>query len=199
MLRDSESPLSNNDSAAATPAPGLAAATEGDASAFSEAATSADSGFWPVLQNRSFLVLWSGQIFSQLADKVYLVLMIAIIGSRFEAPGQAISGWVSAVMVAFTIPAVLFGSLAGVYVDRWNKQSVLVFTNLLRGSLVIALPLGLWLAQDWGQIGPVPVGFGLLLAITFAVSTLTQFFAPAEQALIPLIVKKSRLLSANSL
>ena len=34
-------------------------------------------GFGPVLKNRRFLVLWSGQIFSQLADKVYLVLMIA--------------------------------------------------------------------------------------------------------------------------
>jgi predicted MFS family arabinose efflux permease len=38
-----------------------------------------------------------------------------------------------------------------------------------------------------------------MLGITFGVSTLTQFFAPAEQAMIPLIVKKSRLLSANSL
>jgi len=158
-----------------------------------------DEGFWPVLQNRNFLILWSGQVFSQLADKVYLVLMIAIIGSQFEAPGQSISGWVSAVMVAFTIPAVLFGSLAGVYVDRWSKQAVLVLTNLLRGGLVIALPALLWISQDWGSIRQLPIGFGLLLGVTFAVSTLTQFFAPAEQAMIPLLVKTPRLLSANSL
>ncbi|MDB9526116.1 MFS transporter [Oscillatoria sp. CS-180] len=163
------------------------------------AATPAPTGFLPVLKNRNFLVLWSGQVFSQLADKVYLVLMIAIIGSQFDTPDRSISGWVSAVMVAFTIPAVLFGSLAGVYVDRWSKQAVLVLTNLLRGVLVIALPFLLWASQDWGTIGNIPVGFGLLLAVTFAVSTLTQFFAPAEQAMIPLIVKMSRLLSANSL
>ncbi|MEO0352937.1 MAG: arabinose efflux permease, partial [Cyanobacteria bacterium P01_A01_bin.15] len=72
-------------------------------------------GFWPVLQNLNFLTLWSGQVFSQLADKIYLVLMIAIIAAQYEVPGQTISGWVSAVMIAFTIPAVLFGSLAGVY------------------------------------------------------------------------------------
>ena len=30
-------------------------------------------GFAPVLKNNRFLILWSGQIFSQLADKVYLV------------------------------------------------------------------------------------------------------------------------------
>ncbi|MEO1210200.1 MAG: MFS transporter [Cyanobacteria bacterium J06638_20] len=157
------------------------------------------TGFWPVLKNRNFLVLWSGQVFSQLADKIYLVLMIAIIGSQFDAPEQSISGWVSAVMVAFTIPAVLFGSLAGVYVDRTRKQGVLVLTNVLRGGLVLALPLALWLSQSWGTVFHVPVGFALLLAITFAVSTLTQFFAPAEQAIIPLMMETKYLLSANSL
>ncbi|MGF1461130.1 MAG: MFS transporter, partial [Leptolyngbyaceae cyanobacterium] len=159
----------------------------------------AESGFWPVLQNRNFLTLWTGQVFSQLADKVYLVLMIAIIGSQFDAPDQTISGWVSAIMVSFTIPAVLFGSLAGVYVDRWSKQAVLVVTNLLRGGLVVALPFFLWSSRGWGTWGGVPIGFVGLLLVTFLVSTLTQFFAPAEQAMIPLIVQKSRLLSANSL
>ncbi|MDA0266734.1 MAG: MFS transporter [Cyanobacteria bacterium] len=163
------------------------------------AESDASTGFWPVLQNRNFLVLWSGQVFSQLADKVYLVLMVAIIGSQFETPGQTISGWVSAVMVAFTIPAVLFGSLAGVYVDRWSKQGVMVSTNLLRGALVVALPLILWLSRGLGTVAHLPTGFWLLLAITFLVSTLTQFFAPAEQAVIPLLVENRHLLSANSL
>lgn len=156
-------------------------------------------GFWPVLQNRNFLTLWSGQVFSQLADKVYLVLIIAIIASQYESPGQSISGWVSAIMVAFTIPAVLFGSLAGVYVDRWRKKSVLVLTNLLRGALVLLLPVCLWLTQDWGRVAGLPIGFLILLVVTFWVSTLTQFFAPAEQAVIPLVVKPRNLLSANSL
>ncbi|MGD1951825.1 MAG: MFS transporter [Leptolyngbyaceae cyanobacterium] len=156
-------------------------------------------GFWPVLKNRNFLALWGGQVFSQLADKVYLVLMIAIIASQYDAPGQTISGWVSAIMIAFTIPAVLFGSLAGVYVDRWLKQPVLVLTNLFRGGLVLLLPIGLWLSHDLGTIAGIPISFWLLLVVTFLVSTLTQFFAPAEQATIPLIVEDRSLLSANSL
>ncbi|MEO0867195.1 MAG: MFS transporter [Cyanobacteria bacterium J06642_11] len=165
----------------------------------SEQSSEQSTGFWPVLKNRNFLTLWGGQVFSQLADKVYLVLMIAIIASQYEVPGQTISGWVSAVMIAFTIPAVLFGSLAGVYVDRWLKQPVLVLTNLLRGALVIVLPLMLWLSQGWGSLAGVPISFCLLLVITFLVSTLTQFFAPAEQSAIPLIVEDRHLLSANSL
>lgn len=79
-------------------------------------------GFGPVLRNPKFLVLWLGQIFSQLADKIYLVLMIALIASHFQTADQSISAWVSAIMIAFTVPAILFGSVAGVYVDRWSKK-----------------------------------------------------------------------------
>lgn len=151
-----------------------------------------------VLKNRNFVTLWSGQIFSQLADKVYLVLMIAIIESQFQSENQSISGWVSAILIANTIPAVLFGSLAGVFVDRWHKKEVLVSTNLLRGALVLVVPLLLWLTK--GQVvANLPLGFEILLVVTFVVSTLGQFFAPAEQATISMIVDKPNLLSANSL
>lgn len=156
-------------------------------------------GFAPVLKNNRFLILWSGQIFSQLADKVYLVLMIAIVANQFQLPDRPISNWVSPIMIAFTVPAVLFGSLAGVYVDRWQKKSILVVSNLIRGALVLLLPPLLLFAHGKTFLQAIPLGFGLMLAITFAVSTFTQFFAPAEQAVIPLIVKDKDLLAANSL
>ncbi|MBD2776623.1 MFS transporter [Iningainema sp. BLCCT55] len=158
-----------------------------------------EQGFLPVLRNFNFLALWGGQIFCQLADKVYLVLMIALINTQFQSSEQSISGWVSVLMIAFTIPAVLFGSVAGVFVDRWSKKAVLVATNLWRGILVLAIPVLLWLTHDWQPVGVLPMGFGIILVVTFLVSTLTQFFAPAEQAAIPLIVKEQHLLSANSL
>ena len=167
-------------------------------SAASLAEKEPERGLLPVLKNGKFLILWGGQIFSQLADKVYLVLMIAIIANQFQAAGQTISGWVSAIMIAFTIPAILFGAGAGIYVDRWPKKSVLVVTNIVRGGLVLILPMILWLSNDF-NVGNLPLGFCLMLLLTFLVSTLTQFFAPAEQAVIPLIVEKPHLLSANSL
>ncbi|MDB9307882.1 MFS transporter [Aphanizomenon sp. CS-733/32] len=157
------------------------------------------AGFLPVLKNPNFLALWAGQVFCQLADKVYLVLMIALINSQFQASDQSISGWVSALMMAFTIPAVLFGSVAGVFVDRWSKKVVLVASNIWRGILVLLIPTLLWLTHDWRPVGVLPVGFLIILGVTFLVSTLTQFFAPAEQSAIPLIVKEQDLLSANSL
>ncbi|MTJ08727.1 MULTISPECIES: MFS transporter [unclassified Anabaena] len=157
------------------------------------------AGFLPVLKNPNFLALWAGQVFCQLADKVYLVLMIALINSQFQASDQSISGWVSALMMAFTIPAVLFGSVAGVFVDRWSKKVVLVASNIWRGILVLVIPPLLWLTHGWRPVGVLPVGFLIILGVTFLVSTLTQFFAPAEQSAIPLVVREEDLLSANSL
>lgn len=158
-----------------------------------------EQGYWPVLRNQNFMLMWLGQVFSQMADKVYLVLIIALITSQFKAPDQSVSVWVSSIMIAFTIPAVLFGSIAGVYVDRWSKKWVLVLTNGLRGALVLSLPPLLWLCGQQPGWFQIPWGFWVLLGVTFLVSTLTQFFAPAEQSAIPLIVEKPHLLSANSL
>ncbi|XFA72643.1 MFS transporter [Thermosynechococcaceae cyanobacterium Okahandja] len=147
----------------------------------------------PLWQNRNFLALWLAQVCSQVADKIYLVFVIALTTEFFQPPHQSVSGWVSAIMVAFTIPAILLGSVAGVFVDRWSKKHVLVVTNLYRALLVLAVPSTTLMAA--GHFS----GFIALLLLTFAISGLTQFFAPAEQAAIPLLVDKSQLISANSL
>lgn len=181
--------------------------------------TPPNQGFAPVLKNPRFLILWGGTIFSQLADKFYLVLMISLIATHFQNANQSISGWVSAIMIANTIPAVLVGSIAGVYVDRWLKREVLVISNFLRAAFVLVLPILLWLARGRTLAIPLgwlpdslrhwyyrpqgafnlPLGFGILLLVTFLVSTLTQFFAPAEQSTLALVVKRRHLLPANSL
>ncbi|MGI0481762.1 MFS transporter [Geminocystis sp. CENA526] len=157
-----------------------------------------NKGFMGVLKNLSFLVLWFGQVFSQLADKIYLVLIIAIISNNFQSQGESISRWVSLVMIAFTIPAVLFGSLAGVYVDRWSKKIVLVCSNLIRAILVLTIPFFIFNHNLKQQFLNFPLAFWFILLITFLVSTATQFFAPAEQSTIPLIVERKDLLAANS-
>ncbi|MFQ3612834.1 MAG: MFS transporter [Cyanobacteriota bacterium] len=155
--------------------------------------------FFAVLRRRNFLLLWMGQVCSQLADKVLLVLLIGLISSQFQPQGASISGWVSAIMLAFTLPAMLLGSVAGVFVDRWLKKGVLVCSNLVRGILVLLLPLLLWFTANHELWPGIPLGFAGLLLVSFAVSTLTQFFAPAEQATLPLILPKRDLLAANSL
>lgn len=89
-------------------------------------------------------------------------------------------------MIAVTMPAILFGSAAGIFVDRFDKKQILAGCNLLRGVMILLIPV-------------LPRAFLVLLAIGFLESLLTQFFAPAEQAAIPLLVPKQGLLTANAL
>lgn len=175
-------------------------------------------GLQTVVRFDGFRRLWIGQIFSQLADKFYIVLMVYLIAQYwvtntpqdngalaeiasairmdFETRAQRITLLATGVYVANTIPAMVLGSVAGVWVDRWPKRRVMVASNGLRALLVVFTPFFLlpgphWLGLSWG--------YWALLVMTFLESVLTQFFAPAEQAAIPMLVPKEHLLAANSL
>jgi MFS family permease len=148
------------------------------------------SGLDALLRNRPFLALWTGQLLAQVADKVFYVLLIILLEAGSYRPWSAWehspNSMRSAVMVAFTLPAIFFGSAAGIFVDRFSKKQMLIGCNVFRGLLIVALPF-------------LSKSFIVLLAITFLVSTVTQFFAPAEQAAIPLTVSREGLMSANAL
>ena len=90
----------------------------------------------------------------------------------------------------------LIGGLAGVGVDRWPKIRIMVSSNALRSLLVMFTPLCLIEGPKWAGLN---WGYWALLLMTLIESSLTQFFAPAEQASIPLLVPKKYLLAANSL
>ncbi|HCF28716.1 MAG TPA: MFS transporter [Cyanobacteria bacterium UBA11049] len=146
---------------------------------------STNNGFRALLKNRDFMLLWIGQIFSQLADKVFLVLTIALLENYPLAAGMEDTRR-SDLFMTFTLPAILFGSAGGIFVDRLPKKPILVGSDLVRGILTLIVPL-------------LPREFVLLLLVTFVISTVTQFFAPAEQTVIPLLVRRENLLAANAL
>jgi MFS family permease len=170
-----------------------------------------------VLALPGFRLLWLGQVFSQLADKFYIVLMVFLIAQYWvtaepqadpalaeaaaairmdvETRAQMITLLATGIYVANTIPAMVLGTVAGVWADRWPKRSVMVASNGLRALLLLLAPLCLldgpeWLGLSWG--------YWALVGMTFLESALTQFFAPAEQAAIPLLVPPRQLLAANS-
>ncbi len=147
-------------------------------------------GFQALMRNRGFVLLWSGQIVSQLADKIFLLLLVELV-AIYTAPqlfGYSMENSMrSAIMITNTLPAVLFGSAAGIFVDRWSKKQILWTTTLGRGILVLLIPF----------LPPNQVYW--IFAIAFFESILTQFFAPAEQAAIPAVVKPQLLMPAIAL
>lgn len=133
-----------------------------------------------VLRNKSFFFLILSEFFSQIAFNMQNFVIIFIV-YRMLRSNTAVSG----IILAFTLPALFFSILAGVFVDQWNKKKVLFTTNVIRGVLLLFF-----------LIPNLHISFIYLL--TFLMSTTTQFFLPAESAIIPLLVGKSLLLPANA-
>ncbi len=176
------------------------------------------NGLKAVIQLEGFRKLWIGQIFSQLADKFYIVLMVYLIAQYwvsstpqnnealagvaaairmdFATRAQRITLLATGIYVANTVPAMVLGSVAGVVADRWHKCRLMIASNGLRALLVLFAPICL---LPGPSLMGLSWGYWALLMMTFFESILTQFFAPAEQAAIPLLVPKENLLAANSL
>jgi MFS family permease len=134
-----------------------------------------------VLKIPSFVFLLISEFFSQFAMNL-LNFILLIVVFQISSSNLAVAG----VVLAFTLPSILFGILAGVYVDKWNKKNVLIYTNILRA--LAAIPL-IFISNE----------LFLIYIICFIISVITQFFVPAETPIIPLLVPKHLLLSANAL
>lgn len=143
--------------------------------------TTGGTGTAAVLKNRPFLLLWLSQLATQVGSNMVLYgLTVVVLDST------NLSSVVSLLFLTFLVPAVLFSALAGVYVDRMDRRLVLVATNVLRAIVLVAI---------WAVNGDVT----LILILNVVVSSVTVFFAPAEAAMIPHLVPRHQLVSANGL
>jgi MFS family permease len=90
--------------------------------------------------------------------------------------------------IAISLPQLLFGLLAGVFVDRWNRKRIMIISDLVRGLLV----LGFIVVREPDQVW-------ILYVLGFLQAAVGTFFEPAKGALIPALVHDQALLSANAL
>ncbi len=148
------------------------------------------------LLNRNFAWLWSGQAISILGDFIFnttLVVWVAVVLTKGQAwTPLAVSG----IFLAASLPTLLLGALAGVFVDRWNKRLAMLWANLLQVSCVV-LPL----IQTSGAVGKQGLFWqlGTLYLVVFLVNTAEQVFRPAMLALIGEVVAKDEQAQAMGL
>ena len=134
-----------------------------------------------VFRNRPFLILWLSQLATQVGGNMVLYGLTVLV---FTASGS--NSAVSVLLISFLAPAVLFGALAGVYVDRFDRRLVLVATSLVRAVLFFLLAF-------------FDTNVGVILLLNLMVSIATTFFAPAELSVIPLVVPRDQLTAANGI
>lgn len=135
------------------------------------------------LRQRNFFLVWFAGMISLIGD---WMLFIALPIYVFILTGSILL--TSVIFMVSLVPNLLFGSLAGVFVDRWNRKWTMIVASALQA--VSLLPL---LAVN------TPDRVWLVYVSAILESTLGVFFKPAESALLPQLVDEEQLVSANSL
>ena len=141
-------------------------------------------GYFRLLQqNPSFRNLWYGQVVSELGDWLNSIAIYALI-LKLSDSGMAMAG----AMMAKLLPIVLVSPIAGVVVDRVSRKNVMIVSDLLRCVVV----LGFLLVEDHDALW-------LVYALVIVEISLSGFFEPARSAIIPSLVPKNDLVTANAL
>ena len=143
------------------------------------------SGFRSTLRNRFFQRLWLAQLLSQTVQNATNYGSIVLL-AQVSHSSTAVGG----VIIAFSLPAVLFGVPAGVLVDRLDKRLILWVSNGLRAVASFGFVVAI-LSNSHDYL--------LIYLLTFLISVIGQFFGPAEGTAIPLLVGEGDLVPALSL
>jgi DHA3 family macrolide efflux protein-like MFS transporter len=141
--------------------------------------------FRRALGHRPFFLLWISQLVSQSGDFVFEVALLWLV---LEVTGSVFA--VGVVVAVIALPGVVLGPFLGVYVDRWDRRTILISTNVAEGVAVAVLS-GLVLTHS--------IDLPLILVVVFALGTGAQLVRTASSAMLPQVVGKEDLAPANSL
>ena len=135
-------------------------------------------------RNRSFRRLWSGQVISELGNWFNFIAALGLVRVISHANPEV----TTIVLIARLVPFTLFAPLAGAFVDRWSRRTVMITTDLLRvivalGFLLVRRPEDLWIAY----------------LCTASLSFFGTFFEAAKNAAVPNITGERDLLAGNAL
>jgi MFS family permease len=135
-------------------------------------------------RNQSFRRLWIGQVISELGNWFNFIAALGLVREVSHAAPE-----VTTLMLIFRlVPFTLFSPLAGAFVDRWSRRTVMIVTDLLRvvvalGFLFVRRPEDLWIAY----------------LCTALLAFFGAFFEAAKNAAVPNITGERDLLAGNAL
>lgn len=135
-----------------------------------------------VFRNRSFTLLWLGQLISSMGSALTTLAASILV---FRVTGSTLS--VGLMLIATSGPTILIGLFAGVFVDRYDRKRIMLASDLLRALLIFLIPFLIPLNIIWLYI---------IVALT---SAITQFFDSAHASVLPEVANDKELSAANAL
>jgi MFS family permease len=134
-----------------------------------------------IMRQRNFALVWMGASVSRVGD---FMLLVALPFYVYTVSGSTLL--TGAMLVIETVPALVLGSLAGVYVDRWNRRRTMMMCDLCRAATLFAL-----------LAARTPSSLWIMYLVAFIQSCLAQFFVSASFALLPQVVGEEQVMEAN--
>ncbi|MCP4152059.1 MAG: MFS transporter [bacterium] len=151
---------------------------------WTKSTTSRRGGFFKDI-NRNLALLLSGQFVSQIGDKFYLLALSYWVLKTFNSPAK-----MAVVLACALFPSLLLGFVSGVFIDRFNRKTIIVVTDSIRGVVIAFVAV----AYYYGFLSfPIIFVSQILLSINAA------FFDPTIPAIIPKMVKEEQLAKVNSM
>jgi Na+/melibiose symporter-like transporter len=133
--------------------------------------------------HRDFRLLLAAGLISLTGDWIMRVGLTYIV---YALTGSTLAS--ATALLASLLPQAVCGSLAGVYVDRWDRRRTMIATNVL---LAVGL-VPLLAVHDRDQVW-------IIYLVTAVQSALSQLFIAAEAAVVPHLVPAEHLVAANAL
>ena len=143
------------------------------------------SNYKSLFKNKSFSLLWWGQFISALGDRFTQMALLTIAMILYADTGEKMA-WITFYSL---LPFLFFGQAFGVIGDKLSRKKIMIFADILRAVLVASIPF----------ISRHANSLGYIYLIVFSVGVLSALFSPAKMAIIPNMVEKEKVISANSL
>ena len=135
--------------------------------------------------HRDFLNVWAAETVSVFGSQFYLIAMpLAAVMILEAAPYE-----MGILFALEMLPFLLFGLLAGVLADRKCRRTIMIVCDFGRAAVLAVVPVSWY----FGALS-MPILYG----VAFVAGVFTAFFDIAYQAYLPVLVRKSELLDANS-
>ena len=140
-----------------------------------------DTGLW---RNREFMNLWGAETVSQFGSQVTPVAIPLLAALTLDAtPFQ-----MGLLATAGGLPVLLFGFIAGAWVDRLRRKPIMLAADIGRAFVLLAIPLAALLDA---------LSIGLLIAVSLLVGVQSVFFNAAYVSILPTLVERAQLADAN--
>ena len=139
-----------------------------------------------LFRNPSFVLLWSGQSASYFGDAFFNLAVTWVVWSETQSTLQT-----AIIQAVWHLPDVIFAPLAGVLADRWDRKAIMVTTNVAAAAVVGAVALLVVLV---GHLPPV-----VAFVAIFKLNGLTTFMNPARVSIMPSVVGRDLLTTAQGL